>query len=207
MTRKMGLMAKWKRTKASKRNKNKAFCANNHVQPKPYLWPLMSTASNKTILIDRQEMKQDISKCTRTKFKVTLPEGLQHDLPLLLLLHWQAFPPKPAPLSDPPLCRCRMRPLSTLSGFPIKKSPKKTRLSSPSQRKMFQLNISPLCSYLLPQAITCSTVHRSAISILNHHHGDPCSLPHPYAAGSRQEGVPHLSKALPAPPGGEKASF
>ena len=71
-------------------------------------------------------------------------------------------------------------------------------------------------------SFSCSPVSQHVIS--NHYHGQPCSLPCPCSCLKRREGVPpliqgaaaassvgkgssHLSRVLPAPPGGEIAFF
>ena len=58
-------------------------------------------------------MKQDISKCMCTKFKVSLPESLRRDFPLFPLLPWQtSFFPKPPhhPQQDTLFCPSRSPP-------------------------------------------------------------------------------------------------
>ena len=51
----------------------------------------------------------------------------------------------------------------------------------------------------------CSLFKEDVITV-NHHHIEPCSLPHIHAACSWQKGVPHSFKMLPTLPGSEKKS-
>ena len=53
----------------TKKKKNKASCAYNHVQPKLNLWPLMSTANNEISCIYYQVMKQDVKRQKLTQLK------------------------------------------------------------------------------------------------------------------------------------------
>ena len=116
----------------------------------------------------------------------------------------------PARLSSIPLLFL-LKPLllSTPSGFPLQSLPKKNApplillLKNPliSAKPPVSRLASPPSYYRL--SYFSISKHGLATTLMGNH--APC---HVHAASlMRREGVPHLSRVLPAPPGGEKASF
>ena len=165
---------------------------NNHVQPKQ---PVALDVHNK--------QQTNTQKSTKNKSRTSRDEKVSGSRWPYLVIHSATF-----------FCSSFFSfPLK--NGWPLPSSPSLYNLSKRSLKKIplklheYPHQISPLfLSSLASHYPLYCAPFRQCVTLQTTTMGESCSLPLAHAAGSRhQEGVLYSSKALPAPPGGEKASF